>query len=384
MMNLRRIAEKFRIESLKFWENILFRKRSRIKSILMSSLIATSGFCLIYFLKYKTNVYYPSVTIATAILITLSGGFFQSFLFVIVVSLLADYLFIPPVGYILESYEGTQHFLIILILSLSMSTLISTLRTSFYRTVLAKQEAERSQQAAQKEIRARELLIMVISHELKNPLTAIGVSMELLKKTTPHLEQNPTLRMVFENTNASVHRMSRLVSDLLDAANFDTGRVQLEPTKVKVKSIVTHIIETFSPVAKKKGIQLNYLISESSPSEIDCDQDRIYQAISNLLANAIKFTKKGSILLQVESSGNEIRFQVKDTGPGIPKEYFEKIFDRFWQAKETAYQGTGLGLSITKGIVEAHGGKIWVESTVGTGSTFFLTLPLAKKQLKSA
>jgi signal transduction histidine kinase len=109
-----------------------------------------------------------------------------------------------------------------------------------------------------------------------------------------------------------------------------------------------------------------------------CDRDRVLQALSNLIGNALKFTSQGTVLVQVEHRGSEALFSVRDTGCGIPEDHLPHVFDRYWRAQATAKLGAGLGLSIAKGIIEAHGGRIWVESHVGVGSSFRFTLPIAE------
>jgi signal transduction histidine kinase len=130
-------------------------------------------------------------------------------------------------------------------------------------------------------------------------------------------------------------------------------------------------------MARQKKVRLERELP-SEPFEIHCDRGRVLQVFGNLIGNAIKFTPEGgAIKLRAEQRGEEALFSVADTGPGIAPDELPHVFDRYWQAKETACLGTGLGLSIAGGLVEAHGGRIWVESTPGQGATFFFTIPMA-------
>jgi signal transduction histidine kinase len=136
-------------------------------------------------------------------------------------------------------------------------------------------------------------------------------------------------------------------------------------------------VESATPLAAAASLRVSYAIPEGS-ALVSADRERVLQVLANLIGNALKFTPKGGeikILANLEPS--EVRFTVQDTGPGIPAEHLNHVFDRYWQAKSTAKLGTGLGLSIAKGIVEAHGGRIWVESPPGSGAAFQFTLPAA-------
>ena len=251
--------------------------------------------------------------------------------------------------------------------------------TGFLRDITERKRIEEQKTNA---IRARDELIAVVSHELKNPLTAIGTSVMLIAKTGSLFEKNPLLKKSLENIDASVRRMSRLVSDLLDATKIEAGHLLIEPSEVGVPDLVKETIQTYKLLADEKSLHLECQVSPDIPP-IACDRDRIIQVLSNLLGNAVKFTHPGgSISLTVESVGDQIQFQIKDTGPGISPDQLPNVFNRFWQAKQFAYRGTGLGLSIAKGIVEAHGGKIWAQSKVGVGSAFSFTLPKAARSSK--
>jgi signal transduction histidine kinase len=148
-------------------------------------------------------------------------------------------------------------------------------------------------------------------------------------------------------------------------------------TVVEVKSLVTEAMESATPLAAAAQLRVSCDVSENMPS-VASDRERVLQVFANLIGNAIKFTPKGGEVRILTSLDNgEVRFTIADSGPGIPPEHLNHVFDRYWQAKSTAKLGTGLGLSIAKGIVEAHGGRIWVESPPGSGAQFNFTLPLA-------
>ena len=176
----------------------------------------------------------------------------------------------------------------------------------------------------------------------------------------------------------SVNRMHRLLGDLLDIASIEAGHLSVEVQRCSVTALVSEAIELSGVPAAKKQLQLERVLP-SKELQIECDRDRVLQVFGNLVGNAIKFTPSGgSIRVAVESRGEEALFSVADSGPGIAPEELAHVFDRFWQAKKTARLGTGLGLTIAKALVEAHGGRIWVESTLGKGATFFFTMPAVR------
>jgi CheY-like chemotaxis protein len=171
--------------------------------------------------------------------------------------------------------------------------------------------------------------------------------------------------------------MNRLIQDLLDISSIDAGRLRLEKSRQGVPRMLEEALAVWESLAAQKSLGINCECPSADELDLDCDPNRILQVLNNLVGNAIKFTEPGgSIHVRVEPRANDVCFSVTDSGPGIPEADLPHIFDRFTRASTTARRGTGLGLSIAKGIVEAHGGRIWVESQAGVGSTFYFTLPL--------
>jgi signal transduction histidine kinase len=169
--------------------------------------------------------------------------------------------------------------------------------------------------------------------------------------------------------------MNRLVSDLLDVAAIQAGKLAVVPEQVEVAKLVRETLEAMGPVAAAKGVALDAELSEPSV-QASLDEGRILQVLANLVSNAIKFTHtNGKVTIRVRPSANEIQFSIVDTGIGISKDDLPSIFERFRQARKDR-RGLGIGLHIAKSIVEAHGGRIWVETELGSGSTFHFTLPV--------
>ncbi|MFP2928942.1 sensor histidine kinase, partial [Pyxidicoccus sp. 3LG] len=172
-------------------------------------------------------------------------------------------------------------------------------------------------------------------------------------------------------------RMSRLISDLLDWGRLEAGGLPLEWGEHAVSALVGEALESIRPLAEAKGLHL-YAEPPAHNARVRCDRVRVLQVLGNLLGNAVKFTPTGGHLrVGATARGGEVSLHVRDTGAGIDPEALPHIFDRYWQARDAASRGTGLGLAIAKGLVEAHGGSIHAESTLGEGSTFTFTLPCA-------
>jgi len=230
-------------------------------------------------------------------------------------------------------------------------------------------------------LKAREELVAVVSHELKNPLTTITSSLDLMKRVMPSDKYSEKMLKLFHNIYEATRRMARITSDLIDVSKIEAGHFPLELAPIEVSLLVDEVVTLSQPLALDKSIRIEKNISKEV-SVVICDRDRIVQSLLNLLNNAIKFTAEGgTIRVEVDRVDDQIRFKIRDTGCGISKDQLPHVFERFWQAKHRQYLGSGLGLYITKGIVQMHGGKVGVESKSGEGSLFYFTLPIASAAL---
>jgi len=175
-------------------------------------------------------------------------------------------------------------------------------------------------------------------------------------------------------------RMNRLVGDLLDVVSIEAGRLAVVPQHEDATELLRETVDAFQSAAAAKKISLRTEV-KAGTLLARYDHERILQVLANLVGNAIKFTPEGGRLdLFAESTGDEIRFGVRDTGPGIPSDRLLVVFDRYWQRTQGLHGGLGLGLYIARCIVEAHRGRIWAESAPGDGSTFYFTLPAASSR----
>lgn len=230
---------------------------------------------------------------------------------------------------------------------------------------------------SQQALRAREEVLAIVSHDLRNPLSAVTLASSLLK-TDPSLEDE--LREHIEIIDVSARTMSRLIADLLDVTRLEGGKkLPIDPAPVNPKELFDEASNLFRSQAAAGSVQLQIGTPDDLPP-VYADRHRVMQVISNLIGNAMKFTPAGGeIRVGARREGEEVRFTIADNGPGIPREHLGDIFNPYWQAKRAERLGAGLGLPIAKGIVEAHGGRIWVESTPGRGTTFTFTLPVTNE-----
>ena len=230
---------------------------------------------------------------------------------------------------------------------------------------------------AQRATRAREDVLSVVSHDLGNPLAAIRLCAAALLEAPPSevLEQ----RHLVQAISNSADWMSRLIQDLLDVSTIEVGKLSVERRTEQVAPIIRQAVAMVGPQANQRGVLLSSLVADGVPA-VHGDAARLIQVVTNLLGNSLKYTERGgSVSVSVIAQGDEVLITVRDTGSGIPAEQLPRIFERYYTRKRGANKsGSGLGLSIARGIVEAHGGRIWVESVVGEGTSFFVALPAAR------
>jgi len=227
--------------------------------------------------------------------------------------------------------------------------------------------------AAEQATSARDQMLGIVAHDLRNPLGTILMASGLLEEVID--AQAPARRHV-AIVRRSVDRMNRLIGDLLDMKRIENGRLAVELRPISASALLGEAVEMLRGLAAASSIELA-LDAPSSLPQVMADANRIQQVLSNLIGNAIKFTPKGGrITLRGEEAMGGVRIAVADTGSGISAEQLPHVFGQFWQGSRTDKRGIGLGLTIAKGIVEAHGGKIWVASELGIGTTFYFTLQL--------
>jgi hypothetical protein len=235
--------------------------------------------------------------------------------------------------------------------------------------IFAKQKAEESE-------KLKTAFLQNMSHEIRTPLNGvIGFSNLLAKKELSKTE-------IFEYSSiiqVSAQRLLEIVNNILDISKIETGQINLSYSEFSVNTLIKNIYSIFSLTAREKGVELNYSVAlDDNLSMINSDETKIHQILSNLVNNALKFTKEGSIDFGYEVKDDNLIFFVNDTGIGIPSDMQSKIFERFVQADmglTRNFEGAGLGLSICRGLVQLLGGDIWLESELGKGSKFYFSVP---------
>lgn len=233
--------------------------------------------------------------------------------------------------------------------------------------------------------RAKEEFISMVSHELKTPLTPLKMYVEMFLKTNGLGELNEKQLKAMKMIHSSVSKLELLINDIFDVYKLDIGRLKLNKKPIEVTSLVQENISELEPITKDKQIQLNpKIISPADRVNVLCDSKRIEQVISNLVKNSVDFVpeKGGKITIRAEAdeSHQNVIFTVEDNGIGIPLEKMDNLFKTFYQVDTTLarkHGGTGLGLVICKGIIESHGGKIWIDRNYTHGTSIKFTLPIA-------
>jgi signal transduction histidine kinase len=250
------------------------------------------------------------------------------------------------------------------------------------RTALGADNARLYHQAQQAS-RGRDDTLAAISHDLRNGLNTVLTAVGLLLRSLPPDSEGRRDRRHIEAIRRAAERMNRVIGDLLDVASIESGRLFVEPRRESVRPIVQEALSG----CKRQSVEKSLRLEEQLPADdfyAVCDRERVLQVLGALIGNAIKFTADGGwVRVSAEPVGDEVLFTVRDSGVGVSPKQLPHVFDRFWQAAPKARLGSGLGLTIAKGLVEALGGRIWVESRPGEGTAFFFTLPLATSEARS-
>jgi signal transduction histidine kinase/CheY-like chemotaxis protein len=229
--------------------------------------------------------------------------------------------------------------------------------------------------------RAKAAFVANVSHEFRTPLNMIIGLVDLMAETPEFYDVvlSPKMREDLEVVHRNCEHLSNMVNDVLDLTRTEAGRLALYSEQVDLKGIVDRSVAAVRPLLENKRLTLQVTIPDDLPT-VYCDRTRIQQVILNLLSNAARFTEEGGITIEVVREDQRVLVSVRDTGPGISPEDAERIFEPFWQGGGGPSRhkgGSGLGLSISRQFVRLHGGRMWVESELGIGTTFFFTLPIS-------
>ncbi|MDP2341818.1 MAG: HAMP domain-containing sensor histidine kinase [Deltaproteobacteria bacterium] len=219
----------------------------------------------------------------------------------------------------------------------------------------------------------------MVSHDLRNLLSGIVLEATLVTDTATNSEEGRHTVIGMKRIQRYVARMNRLIGDLVDVVAIDAGKLAIHRERRDAAVLITEAVDAFSRQASDKSIALQAKSAQPAlPAAFD--HERMLQVLANLIGNAIKFTPaSGRIAVDALLKGEDLHLCVTDTGAGIPNDMLESVFERFWQVGKNDRRGLGLGLYISRCIVDAHGGKVWAESTIGVGSAFHVTLPVAPR-----
>lgn len=230
-------------------------------------------------------------------------------------------------------------------------------------------------EAVRGSLRARDEIVGVVSHDLRNPVAAVKMLSRAVLNSAEDASgaTKENLALIAD----AAEQMDALIRDLLDVTRLDVGKLVLAREPIDASSLLTEALRTLRPLVADKKIGLDVAVESDLP-KVSADNERIEQVISNLVGNALKFTPAGGkIRIGAQHEDGQVVFSVADTGSGIPEDQLSKVFDRYWQSTRTDRQGAGLGLAIAKGIIEGHGGEIWIESKPGQGTKVQFSLPVA-------
>ncbi|GAB5410100.1 MAG: hypothetical protein BalsKO_24650 [Balneolaceae bacterium] len=243
-------------------------------------------------------------------------------------------------------------------------------------------ELEEVKNALEKSTQAKSEFLATMSHEIRTPMNAIMGMTHLLQKDNPRQEQLEALNIL----DFSGKTLLSLIDDVLDFSKIEAGKLEFEHTEFELDKLIGTITESFKVMAVNKSLELKNHVEHDIQNVLIGDPARLTQILNNLLSNALKFTERGTIDLNITKLSDSkeavaLEFSVVDTGIGIPKDRMETIFDSFTQASgntKRLYGGTGLGLTISKQLTELQGGKLWVDSEEGIGSTFYVEMTFEK------
>lgn len=251
------------------------------------------------------------------------------------------------------------------------------LLTVVMRDITDRLRLEREREAA---ISMRDEVMGVVAHDLRNPLGTILMLASVLQQRAG----DESSRRSAQTLERAAKRMNRLIQDLLDVSRIEAGHLTIESSRVSVRQLVLECVDTQRAQLSSTSLTIDAELPSELP-DVCADPHRLLEILENLIGNACKFTPNGGrIEVGARRLEREVLFWVADQGIGIAPEHIPHVFDRFWQVHEGQRRGAGLGLAIVKGLIEAQGGQIWLESTLGQGTTFFFTLPALSPAAASA
>jgi signal transduction histidine kinase len=346
----------------------------------IAALMAITGFGLTYVLYSTTRFYFTSLTIISGICIALFCGFSLCIFFSSLLAIAADYFFIPPIGSVLDSAGGYEHLLIVVGLATLVAALGSLIRSAFGDAVSARQSAERAMEEAERakaEVeqtsRTMETVLALVSHDIRNPLNTISIGCQLLLDTPG---QSEVYHSTAQSMMRSLDQINAMIESLLDVARIRSGKgLRLER---QICDLTVEVGQTVDEMSLLGSDRLVFIASDSLPGAWGIIGIR--RALQNLITNAMKYGRADApITVRLWRNDDRAFLSVHNQGKGIPAEEQQTLFEAFRRTQTSEagpVRGWGLGLALVKGIAEAHGGSVSVESADAVGTTFTMELPI--------
>lgn len=379
------------------WLKFILKDRSTVQGVSLGLLISAGALLIIELLMRVSGIYFTPICVVFSMVAALVCGFLPGVLITILLTFSTDYLYVPPIGSILDTKEGVEHFFIIMLSCITVSGLTSLLKTTIRRLDRAKANvlelnrelAERGDHATEAS-RLKTLFLTNMSHEIRTPINGVLGMTDLLQRT----RLDPQQKRYTDAISNSSNLLLSLVNTILDISKIEAGRLELEILPFDLRKVMDETRSAFEPLAELRGLQTRWSIDLPSDHFFAGDASRLRQILNNLIGNAIKFTPQGSVAIDVkmqpQNAPSQLRsiveFTITDTGIGISPAHLSKMFQVFSQADASTsrrFGGSGLGLAISKQLVQLMEGEIEVQSTEGQGTVFRLTLPFAKVSRES-
>ena len=343
--------------------------RSTLGNYAIAFFIEAGLFLIAWRVSDESESLFAIFFLLSAMIVSLLGGKGAGYFAGILASVSVDFLYIRPVGTLFTAPSSLLFF------AITLGTVhVSVRGVQYFLDLMNRSEKARSD--LETAVNAREELLAVVAHDLRQPISGLSLKIQLAIKGMKAGKADFSENVLIESRKI-LGKMDTLIQDLLDGAKAGAGEVSLNKSVGDVTVFCRECFEFFQPQATRKNVHMSMRMPISKVSPIEFDAHRISRVLSNLLSNALKFTLPGGAIeiAAEETRDGFIEISVRDTGPGIPKSDQPKLFERHWQAKSTAHLGTGLGLYISRGIVESHGGSIRCESEPGRGTIFSFRLP---------
>jgi signal transduction histidine kinase len=351
-----------------FWQRFLLIERGPLLRYTAATALALGSLLVVSWTRSTDGGDVSSLALTTVVLSAIYGGLGPALLDTLITSVGIDYLFAAPAFRAFDSWSSVFRIVLHGSVGVLVASIVSSLRAAYRQLRHEYLETDLAR-------RARENVLGVVSHDLRSPLSVILMGAAQLSEGSRGGRRASDDPGTLERIHRAARQMNRIIDDLLDAVQIEKGRFRIVSAHEDLAPIIDDALESVRAAALAKDVRVNRSIRDGK-LRVVCDRGRLAQVLSNLLGNAVKFSPEGGLVeLLAAPDADAVRITVKDYGTGIAEEQLPHLFERYWQARDTAHHGTGLGLFIARSIVEAHGGRIEAVSQPGRGSTFTVSLP---------